>query len=341
MRPIKWDRGRLSLLDQRALPEAFDYFVCESSSRVYEAIKKMVVRGAPAIGVAAAYGLVLASKEADSKPLAERKQYIIERAEFLKSARPTAINLSWSLNLLLDLIRNLDAESFTTELEKVALRLDSQDYASNVRMGEMGSTLFEERVQVLTHCNAGSLATTGYGTALGVIRSGCKKALISKVYATETRPWFQGSRLTITELREDDIEATLITDSAAGFLMARSKIDWVIVGADRVAINGDVANKIGTYGLAILAKYHNTKFMVVAPTSTLDISAKNGGDIPIEYREAEEITKLNGEWLARPQASALNPVFDVTPASLVDALVTEKGVILEPTEEKICSLLAK
>ncbi len=341
MRPIKWDQGKLLLLDQRALPETFDYFVCESSSKVYEAIKNMVVRGAPAIGVAAAYGLVLASKEAVSKPLANRKQYLIKRAEFLKSARPTAINLSWSVNLLLDLIKTLEVERFTPELEKAALRLDSEDYESNVKMGEMGSLLFEEGVQVLTHCNAGALATTGYGTALGVIRSGYKKDLISKVYATETRPWFQGSRLTVTELKEEHIEATLITDSAAGFLMAQSKIDWVIVGADRVALNGDVANKIGTYALAILAKYHSTKFMVVAPTSTLDISAKTGHDIPIEYRDPEEITKYNGEWLARPQTSALNPVFDVTPASLVNALVTEKGVILEPTEKKICSLLAK
>ena len=341
MRPIKWEQGKLFLLDQRALPHNLDYFVCESSTKVHEAIEKMVVRGAPAIGIAAAYGLVLASKEAISKPETQRKQYLIEQGKFLKSARPTAVNLSWSVNFLLELIQTLDETDFTVQLEKAAGRLDSEDFESNLKMGDLGSGLLEKGTRILTHCNAGSLATTGYGTALGVIRSGCRKALVSKVYATETRPWFQGSRLTVTELHEDNIEVTLITDSAAGFLMQTSKIDWVVVGADRVAANGDVANKIGTYSLAILAKYHGARLMVVAPTTTMDVSAKTGKEIPIEYRAAEEVTKLRGEWLTRPQTSALNPVFDITPASLIEALVTEKGVIINPTEEKICCLLAK
>jgi len=301
----------------------------------------MVVRGAPAIGVAAAYGMVLVAKEAAEKPRASRKEYIFSRAEFLKGARPTAVNLNWAVDSMIRIVESTDWVEIRHKIEKAAETIHADDLEANREMGRLGSNFIDVGSGVLTHCNAGALATAGYGTALGVIRSAHKKDLIEKVYATETRPWLQGSRLTATELGQDGIGVTLIADSAAGFLFRSGAIDWVIVGADRVAVNGDVANKIGTYSLAVLAKHHSVRFMVVAPTSTIDAKVFEGSNIPIEYRSGEEITKFGEKWLATPKTEALNPVFDVTPAELIDVLVTEKGVILNPREGKIQSLISK
>ncbi len=341
MDPISWQGGRLILLDQRRLPNSIEYLSCETSQEVFEAIRSMVVRGAPAIGVAAAYGMVLVAKEAAEKPPATRKEYIFSRAEFLKGARPTAINLKWALDSMIRIVESTDWVEITHKLERTAVTIHADDLEANSEMGRLGATLIDVGSGVLTHCNAGALATAGYGTALGVIRSAYKKGLVEKVYATETRPWLQGSRLTATELQWDGIGVTLIADSAAGFLFRSGRIDWVIVGADRVAVNGDVANKIGTYSLAVLAKYHQVRFMVVAPTSTIDAKVFEGSNIPIEYRSGEEITKFGEKWLAPPKTEAFNPVFDVTPAELIDVIVTEKGVILNPQEGKIQSLISK
>ena len=341
MDPISWQDGRLILLDQRRLPNSIEYLSCETSQEVFEAIRSMVVRGAPAIGVAAAYGMVFVAKEAEEKPSATRKEYIFSRAEFLKGARPTAVNLNWAIDGMIRIVESTDWIEMRHKLERAAVTIHADDLAANREMGCLGAALINIGSRVLTHCNAGALATAGYGTALGVIRSAHKKGLIENVYATETRPWLQGSRLTTTELRNDGIGVTLIADSAAGFLFRSGRINWVIVGADRVAVNGDVANKIGTYSLAVLAKYHHVRFMVVAPISTIDTKVIKGSDIPIEYRSNEEITKFGERWLAAPNTEALNPVFDVTPAELVDVLVTEKGVIFNPEEGKIRSLIIK
>lgn len=339
MEPIKWLDDRLILLDQRRLPNVVEYLACRTSGDVFEAIRNMIVRGAPAIGVAAAYGMVLAAKEAEGKSLGDQKAHLFSRAEILRGARPTAVNLDWAIKKMIHVVESVSSTELKQELEVAATQIHSKDLDANYKMGAAGADLIGADSGVLTHCNAGALATTGYGTALGVIRNGHKKGSITRIFATETRPWFQGSRLTTTELAEDGIGVTLITDGAAAFLFQSGEIDWVVVGADRIAMNGDVANKIGTYSLAVLAKYHKVRFMVVAPTSTIDAKAPDGSAIPIEYRSGEEITKFGQNWLAKPETEALNPVFDITPAKLVDVLVTEKGVVLKPKEKKIRPLI--
>jgi methylthioribose-1-phosphate isomerase len=329
VQPIIWAQDRLRLLDQRLLPAEVLYLDCISAKDVAEAIHGMAVRGAPAIGIAAAYGLVLSVRaDADSFDRA---------AQVLAESRPTAVNLRWALERMRGVwLRKHDPEI----LEAEARHIHQEDLAQNLKMGEFGANLLPHNAKVITHCNTGALATGGHGTALGVIRSGYARQLIARVYNTETRPWLQGARLTAWELQQEGIPAQLLADGAAAHLMSREKIDWVIVGADRIAANGDTANKIGTYMLALVAKHHGVKFMVVAPSGTFDLRCHSGAEIPIETRSARELTEFRGHTVAPVGYDAFNPVFDVTPADLIDALVCERGVILNPNAEKISAMLS-
>jgi methylthioribose-1-phosphate isomerase len=276
------------------------------------------VRGAPAIGIAAAWGVAMA---------AQQQAPLDDALAMLRAARPTAVNLMWALDRMK---KRIDAGADAQALLREAQAIQDEDLAANRRMGELGASLIGQGSGVLTHCNTGSLATAGYGTALGVIRAGVAAERIARVYAGETRPWLQGARLTMWELMRDGIPAHLIADSAASHLMKSGAVQWVIVGADRIAANGDVANKIGTYQLAIAAKYHGVKFMVVAPSSTIDMATATGEEIEIELRDATELLGTAGRRTVVEGALAWNPVFDVTPAELIDAIVTERGVIERP-----------
>jgi methylthioribose-1-phosphate isomerase len=326
--PIVWNGSRLRLLDQRVLPHEVRYLDCDSAGDVADAIHGMAVRGAPAIGIAAAYGLVLALR-ADTGGF--------ERAfQVLADSRPTAVNLRWALERMRTLWL---ASRDVAALEREARAIHAEDLTQNLRMGELGAALLPSNASVVTHCNTGALATGGHGTALGVIRSAHALNRIACVYNTETRPWLQGARLTAWELQQEGIRSKLVADGAVAHLMSREKIDWVIVGADRIAENGDTANKIGTYALAVAAKRHGAKFMVVAPTGTFDLRCRSGAEIPIEERTPSELTEFRGQPVAPKGFDAFNPVFDVTPAELIDAIVCERGVIEAPTREKIAQLL--
>ena len=312
--PIRWKGDRLELLDQRLLPDKTKYVICRTAEEVSHSIRDMVVRGAPAIGCAAAFGVVLGK----GKP----KAY-----EMLAKSRPTAVNLFWALE------RMRKAQ----DLEKEALAIYEADLAANREIGRIGAQLIAERSRVMTHCNTGALATAGDGTALGVIRASKDKHI--SVIANETRPYLQGARLTAWELVQEGIPCTLITDSMAGHLMSKGEVDVVVVGADRIAANGDVVNKIGTYALAVLAKRHNIPFYVAAPLSTFDPKIPDGSRIPIEERPAEEVTGFRGTRWAPEGVSVRNPAFDVTPAELVTGIVTEKGIASPPYRESIAALL--
>ncbi|MCB1740550.1 MAG: S-methyl-5-thioribose-1-phosphate isomerase [Gammaproteobacteria bacterium] len=335
VRTLEWQADHLALLDQRVLPERTEYVRLVDADGVARAIREMVVRGAPAIGVAAAYGVVLAAREADATGLEgqARVQRIEAAARSLGAARPTAVNLAWALKRMLGCARRCagDPQVLLGEAETI----HAEDLAANHAMGAHGARLIESRCAVLTHCNAGALATAGYGTALGVIRAAHAQGKVEQVFADETRPWLQGARLTAWEMVQEGIPVSLIADGAACWAMRQGQIGWVIVGADRVAANGDVANKIGTYALAVSARHHGVGFMVVAPTSTIDMDCASGADIPIEQRAADELLSLHGQRVAAVGAQAWNPVFDVTPAALVDALVTEHGVIRAPDQASI------
>lgn len=332
IQPVKWLDDKLFLLDQRLLPHQKIWLDFSHPNDLAHAITEMVVRGAPAIGITAAYGVVLAARQAWNIAGVNWKQAMTAPLARLAESRPTAVNLHWALHRMTELYMGLpDSESAETILLKEALLIHQQDIADNHTMGKLGADLLVKESVVLTHCNAGALATGGFGTALGVIRQGYVDGKISHVYADETRPWLQGSRLTVWELQQDNIPVTLQAESAAASLMASGKLDWVIVGADRITANGDVANKVGTYMLAILAKYHGVKMMVVAPTSTIDWKLLDGSEIPIEQRPEQEVTMLQGQKIAPLGTVASNPAFDVTPANLIDAIVTEAGVVLSPS----------
>lgn len=339
LRAVAWQDNQLALLDQRVLPHSQTWLSFAEVPAVAQAITDMVVRGAPAIGVTAAFGVVLAARAAYAQAGDNWREAIQPALTQLAQARPTAVNLVWALQRMQGLFDSLQGDPEPALLTE-AQAIQSEDIAANRHMGELGSALLNKNCQVLTHCNTGSLATGGYGTALGVIRSGYSNGIISTVYADETRPWLQGARLTAWELVHDNIPVSLIAEGAAASLMQQGKVDWVIVGSDRITANGDVANKIGTYSLAVLARYHNVKFMVVAPTSTVDMQLSNGKEIVIEQRAPEEVLHAGGQRIAAEGASAWNPVFDVTPASLVDAIVTEKGVVEQPTTEKMAAMMA-
>ena len=337
---IVWTNDRLYLLDQRVLPTDEVYLELQSAAATAAAIRDMVVRGAPAIGVTAAFGVVLAVRDSYQRNGAGWRQGIKADLDGLAASRPTAVNLFWALERMGKLISELDGGDPEPRLLQEAISIHEEDVASNRRLGYLGAGLIESATSVITHCNAGALATGGYGTALGVIRSAWSAGKIERVYADETRPWLQGSRLTAWELHKDNIPVTLITDSAAASRMQAGGIGWVIVGSDRIAGNGDVANKIGTYSLAVAAKHHGVKVMVAAPTSTIDMSAASGEAIPIEFRSPDEVLSCGGQRLGATGVDAWNPVFDVTPAALVDAIVTEKGVVLSPNTKKMLELIA-
>jgi methylthioribose-1-phosphate isomerase len=318
IRAVQWRGDHLRLLDQRRLPHDEVWLDCRSADEVAQAIRDLVVRGAPAIGISAAWGVVLAARRGDDLEAAFAK---------LRAARPTAVNLMWALDRMRTRVEaGADARALADEAQAI----QDEDLAANRRMGELGAALIDSGSAVLTHCNTGSLATAGFGTALGVIRAGVEAGRIARVYAGETRPWLQGARLTMWELTRDGIPATLIADSAAAHLMRQHKLQWVIVGADRIAANGDTANKIGTYQLAISARHHGAKFMVVAPSSTVDMDTPSGEAIEIELRDPAELLSHAGSRTVVEGANAWNPVFDVTPHDLIDAIVTERGVIEKP-----------
>ena len=339
---ILWEENALLLLDQRLLPWQERYVLCENAADAAEAIRGMVVRGAPAIGVTAAYGVVLAARDAWRRRGSGWKGALAEPLALLAGARPTAVNLGWALKRMEALISLLpDGSDPETALLEEARLIHAKDAAANRSMGEHGASLIGSRTAVITHCNAGALATGGYGTALGVIRSAHARGLVEQVYADETRPWLQGARLTAWELVRDGIPVSLLVDGAAAARMAAGGIGWVIVGSDRIAANGDVANKIGTYGLALAARAHGVKFMVAAPTSTIDMNCPDGASIPIETRAADEVLRCGDAQVAATGAAAWNPVFDVTPARLVDAIVTERGVIESPDAGKLAEHMGK
>jgi methylthioribose-1-phosphate isomerase len=318
VRAVQWQGDHLRLLDQRLLPRDERWMDCRTAADVTQAIRDLVVRGAPAIGIAAAWGVVLAAQQGEPLDAA---------LAMLRAARPTAVNLMWALDRMK---RRIAAGADAAALAVEAQAIQDEDLAANRHMGELGASLIAPGSGVLTHCNTGSLATAGFGTALGVIRAGVASGRIHQVYAGETRPWQQGARLTMYELVRDGIPAKLIADSAAAHLMKSGAVQWVIVGADRIAANGDTANKIGTYQLAIAARHHGVKFMVAAPSSTVDMATPDGESIEIELRDATELLSTAGQRTVVDGAEAWNPVFDVTPAELIDAIVTERGVIERP-----------
>ena len=336
--PVQWRNDALELLDQRLLPGEETWLRLENVEVTARAITDMVVRGAPAIGVTAAYGVVLAARDRYSADSDTWKTAIQADLDTLNKARPTAVNLRWAVARMAVAMRDIDGDPVPALLAE-ARRIHDEDIAACRRMGELGAAYIDADAGVLTHCNAGALATAGYGTALGVIRSAWKKGEALTVFADETRPWLQGARLTAWELLHDGIPVQLLADGAAAYLMQKGKVQWVVVGADRVAANGDVANKIGTYGLAVAARHHGIKFMVVAPTSTIDMQAESGEEIPIEQRDPDELFLAAGQRVAAEGAGAWNPVFDITPAALVDVLVTERGALDGPNTQSIRALM--
>lgn len=339
VQPIRWQENKLWLLDQRQLPAATIWLHYETSDAVAMAIKDMVVRGAPAIGVTAAYAVVLAARNAWQQAGKNWQQAMPLPMQTLLESRPTAVNLQWAIDKMTSLYQSLPAaENPESVLLQAAEQIHQQDIAANHAMGKLGAALIDNNSIVLTHCNAGALATGGFGTALGVIRQGFSEGRIRHVYIGETRPWLQGARLTAWELVQDNIPCTLQSDMAAASLMADGKVDWVIVGADRIAANGDVANKIGTYALAVLARYHDVKFMVAAPQSTIDWHCQTGQQIPIEQRPAAEVTHIGDKRIAPAGINVSNPAFDVTPAKLITAIVTEAGVVMSPSVATMSSL---
>src|SRR5438874_4227010 len=314
--PIRWRGDRLQLLDQRRLPRDVVYVDCFTASDVARAIRERVVRGAPTIGVAAAFGMAIADDRASA-------------AAELKAARPTAVNLAWAVDRMLRAGGDLVAE---------AQKIYDEDIESNRRIGHFGAQLLGAKATILTHCNAGALATAGYGTALGVVRAAIEEGKRIAVYADETRPYLQGARLTAWELQQDGIDVTLITDNMSGHFFQQGTFDAVIVGADRIAANGDTANKIGTYTVAVLANAHGVPFYVAAPWSTIDAHCPNGAAIPIEERSAAEVTSMNGVSTAPEGIAVRHPAFDVTPARLITAIITDRGIARAPFEEGLRKL---
>jgi methylthioribose-1-phosphate isomerase len=318
--PIRWRGDALELLDQRLLPRDVHYVACRDAHEVAAAIRDMIVRGAPAIGVSAAFGVALAGLRGDDVDAA---------AAELRASRPTAVNLMWALD------RMLRARDAGRDLTAEAEAMFDEDIAANKRIGQFGAGLLGESVTVLTHCNAGALATAGYGTALGVIRAAVEGGKRVAVFADETRPYLQGARLTAWELKQEEIDVTLITDSMAGHFFQEGRFDAVIVGADRIAANGDTANKIGTYTVAVLANAHGVPFYIAAPLSTIDVNCPTGASIVIEERSAAEVTSMNGISIAPEGISVRHPAFDVTPARLISAIITDRGVLRAPYDQAI------
>jgi methylthioribose-1-phosphate isomerase len=339
-RTVWWEDGRVRMIDQTRLPAVEVILQFGTVDEVAEAIESMRVRGAPAIGVTAALGLALAAQAAASKPAAAFRAHLAAAAERLRRTRPTAVNLFWSIDRLLLLAEaEPDPARAAARLIAEAQAMVEEDVQINRAMGRHGAALLPERGGVLTHCNTGSLATVGYGTALGVVRAAVASGKTLHVYVDETRPRLQGMKLTAWELLRDGIPATVITDNMAGWVMRQGRVQAVIVGADRIAANGDTANKIGTYSVAVLARAHQIPFYVAAPLSTIDYSLADGDSIPIEERAAEEITHVGGQQLAPEGVTVYNPAFDVTPASLITAIITERGVAQPPSPASLARLI--
>ena len=335
VKTIEWKNDRVIMLDQRLLPHQELYRVCRDYNQVAEAIRSMVIRGAPAIGVAAAMGVALGALKAPEKTFDREFERIVLT---LEKTRPTAVNLFWALRRMRDVYaaqRSRGVAAVQRALKDEAQKIYSDDIAANRQIGKFGAALMRNAKRIMTHCNAGALATAGYGTALGVLRSlkesGCK----FEVIVNETRPFLQGARLTAWELKKEKIPATLIADNMAGYMMFKGKVDAVVVGCDRVAANGDVANKIGTYTIAVLAQRHNIPFYVAGPTSSIDINCPSGNDIPIEQRDPTEVSHIFGKPLAPKGMKVFNPAFDVTAHELISAIITEKGVINPPYQRNI------
>ncbi|MBS3896094.1 S-methyl-5-thioribose-1-phosphate isomerase [Silanimonas sp.] len=340
IRPIQWRGDHLLLLDQRRLPFETVNLRCDNATDVAKAIRELAVRGAPAIGISAAWGVVLAGQGVQAANGVDAERQIAPQLDALNASRPTAVNLMWAIRRMRESLLAA-GEDWLALITAEAGAIAREDLAANRRMGQLGAALIAPGSGVLTHCNTGSLATAGFGTALGVIRAGVAEGRIAKVYAGETRPWGQGARLTAWELQQDGIPPTLIADSAAAHLMKTGAVQWLIVGADRICANGDTANKIGTYAHAIAAKHHGVKVMVVAPSSTVDLATAHGDDIEIELREARELLFAGGQRVVAEGVAAWNPVFDVTPGSLIDVIVTEKGLIEQPDEARMRAVFCR
>jgi len=344
-RTIYFENGRVVLLDQRLLPGKESYLRLKTSQDVAKAIEDMAIRGAPAIGIAAGFGLALAAKELNAikSPELWWKKFR-QKAQRLARTRPTAVNLFWAIKRMekkASSALGLNAKERAKALLQEAQAILDEDIESNRKMGEFGAKLIKTGDTILTHCNAGALATGGHGTALGVIRSAVRQGKKVKVIADETRPFLQGARLTAWELSKDKIPVKLICDDMAGWIIKNRKVSKIIVGADRIARNGDAANKIGTYTIAVLAAYHKIPFYVAAPLSTIDLNCKSGDRIPIEQRNPKEVLEIAGKRIAPSGVECENPAFDITPANLITAIITEKGVIKNPNERKILSLFKK
>jgi methylthioribose-1-phosphate isomerase len=338
---LEWTDQGVRFIDQTKLPTEETYVTCKTYEQVADVIRNMVVRGAPAIGVAAAMGIALGMKNSKAESSADLKKDFDQICEVIGETRPTAVNLFWAIGRMRDkfeYLRMRPLPQIKDALIEEAQRMHAEDIAANQAMGRHGATLMPASGGVLTHCNAGALATAGYGTALGVIRAAVEQGKKIHVYADETRPFLQGSRLTAWELMKDGIPTTVISDNMSGAMMKQGKIGAIVVGADRIAANGDVANKIGTYTVAILAKEHNIPFYVAAPISTVDLATPDGSGIPIEQRNAREVTHIAGKQMTPDGVEIENPAFDVTPAKYVTAIITERGIARAPYEQSLRKL---
>ncbi len=333
IRTIQWVDNVSRMVDQTKFPEQYIYVDIKTGDEMYNAIKTMIVRGAPAIGIAGAHGVVLYAQEGNEKwgniSIDEFKTKLLEKCDYLASSRPTAVNLMWAVEQQKKLIKetNSDINTLIEDLTKQAIRMENEDIEINKAIGRYGAEVVPKGATILTHCNAGALATVGYGTALGVVRSAFANDNTIQVFADETRPRQQGARITTLELTMDGIPTTLITDGMCSYFMSKGMIDMVVVGADRIAANGDTANKIGTYTVAIAAKYHNIPFYIAAPLSTIDTSIQSGAEIPIEERSHDEVTHINGKTICAEGVNIINPGFDVTPHELISGIITEVGIL--------------
>ena len=339
IRTIEWVENCSRMVDQTKFPYEFNYVDIKTGDEMFDAIKTMIVRGAPAIGIAGAHGVVLYAQELQKQnlPFEEFKKELLKKSDYIVTSRPTAVNLYWAVEKQKNIIKNCttDIESLIDELKINGKKLELEDIEINKKIGNYGAMVVPKGATILTHCNAGALATVGYGTALGVVRSAFANDSTIKVFADETRPRQQGARITTLELVMDGIPVTLITDGMCSYFMKKGMIDMVCVGADRIAANGDSANKIGTYTVAICAKYHNIPFYVAAPLSTIDTSIKTGDEIVIEERSHDEVTTINGKKICADGVNIINPGFDVTPHDLISGIITEKGILRPDYRESI------
>lgn len=339
IRSLEFKNNKLFLIDQRVLPQKYEKFICENYKDVEYAIADMVVRGAPAIGVTAAYGVVLAALEFIELPIKQFLDKMHTACEIINKSRPTAVNLMWAIKQMRALlVDNNTPEEIMRKLKTEADKIADDDVKTNKKMGQFGNSLVPQKATILTHCNTGALATVEYGTALGVVRAAFEDGKEIFVYADETRPRLQGARLTAWELVQEGIPSKLIADNVAATLMRDGKIDLILVGADRIAVNGDSANKIGTFMLSVIAKVYDVPFYIVAPTTTIDFEIETGDEIEIEERSAKEVTNIMGVQIAPDNIEVYNPAFDITPNENITAIITEKGIINKPFKENILKL---